>query len=315
MQFIKEGCLQLKNTIFSLSKCFISVDKVLIFIILSIYILIPSLLINHVEIQTEIVLIIFLSSLNVLLFIFIIYLNRKSENRASDIINIKKDLSKVREEVKTLHLQIFSQNSWRMSLIYDQNLKLNDQYSKDDVTVIIPIRNRNDYRLPNALKSLRNQNYNKNLIHIYVIDYDGSTEFIDSLKNICESYSVHYMRIENRSGWNKSKCINIGLRDAITKYVLLSDVDIIFENNYISEAVKELQSNPYSIVRCTFRDSIRDDISATTDIINDYQIIKDKSTFRHELLQRSSADYGKGVIFLLKDFLVKIGGLDEFYTA
>ena len=95
---------------------------------------------------------------------------------------------------------------------------------------------------------------------------------------------------------------------------MLTDVDIIFESNYISQAVRELKSNPYKIIRCVTRDSNEGDISEATDIIKEYQDLKSKTVFRHATYQRASKeDFGKGILFVLTDFLHRIGGLDENY--
>ena len=107
--------------------------------------------------------------------------------------------------------QIKSQNSWTMGLIYDQTLKLNEKYPIDDVTVIIPIKNRYDFRLENALKSLRNQDYRQDLIKIIVVDYDGLLEFINPLKKLCQKFDAKYIRIEERPVWCKSECLNVGI--------------------------------------------------------------------------------------------------------
>src|SRR6185436_330738 len=45
----------------------------------------------------------------------------------------------------------------------------------DDVTVLIAVRNRGDYRLVNALRSIRVQTYPAELVTILVVDYGSES--------------------------------------------------------------------------------------------------------------------------------------------
>ena len=60
----------------------------------------------------------------------------------------------------------------------------------DSVTVIIGIRNRSDYRLRNALWSLRNQNYPSDLVQIIVVDYGSAAEHRIRTLDLCNRFNA-----------------------------------------------------------------------------------------------------------------------------
>jgi predicted glycosyltransferase involved in capsule biosynthesis len=62
------------------------------------------------------------------------------------------------------------------------------------------------------------------------------------------------MRIEGPQRWCKSHCLNIGIWRATSKYVLISDVDIMFTQDYIADAVKLLRDNTTGVVYSVCRD-------------------------------------------------------------
>ena len=169
------------------------------------------------------------------------------------------------------------------------SLKLNKQHRSDnlmasigreDVTVIIGVKNRLDYRITNALKSLRNQTYDQNLIKIILVDYNSNKKLIRKYKKICKKYNTDYVRVSNQPVWSRSHCLNIAIKRTKTKYILTSDVDIIFEKNYIKTVIKKLQIKPYRVIVCKMLDSAKDDINKHTDIIKNYEALKTKAKFR-----------------------------------
>jgi GT2 family glycosyltransferase len=178
---------------------------------------------------------------------------------------------------------------------------------------VIGVRNRRDYRLRNALKSLRSQSYPSSLIRITVVDYGSRLSDIAYLRGLCEEFSADYLRVRRTDDWNRAHCLNIGIKAAKTKYTLTSDVDIVFDKGYIAESIKELRRNPYQIVYGEMWDSLEGQITATTDVMADYHRIKEKCIRRSERNNDYNYTFGMSIITGLTFFFREISGHDEQY--
>jgi glycosyltransferase involved in cell wall biosynthesis len=177
------------------------------------------------------------------------------------------------------------------------------KYEYDDVTVIAAIRDIPDHRIINAFDSIRSQDYPKQLIKIIFVDYSSMKKLIPKYKSLCENYDTEYIRLENKPIWNKSHALNIAIKKANSKYILSTDADIMFEKNYIKEAVKELQRDPYQYILARCLDAPEDAMNET-----DYFKLKVISTYRSDTINR-------GINMTLTHFYHKINGYDEGYTG
>lgn len=174
---------------------------------------------------------------------------------------------------------------------------------RDDVNVIIPVRDRCDHRIVNALRSLRAQHYDPSLIAITVVDYDSRAELISAYRAICDRYGVTYLRVENKPVWCKSHALNIAIRRTSQKYILASDVDIIFEQRYIAEAVAAVRSDPYQVVLARLLDLPEPVIDA-----RDLEALRLVARHRY-----GTSSYAVAIPFALAFFFKHIRGYDEFY--
>ena len=118
----------------------------------------------------------------------------------------------------------------------------------DDVTVVIGVRNRADHRLANSLRSIRGQTYPAHLLRTVVVDYGSEPEHARRTERLCAEHGAAYMRVSGVSVWSRSRCLNVGLRRAATKFVLTSDVDILFSPGYVAGAVGTLRLSSLSYV-------------------------------------------------------------------
>lgn len=206
-----------------------------------------------------------------------------------------------------------SQRRWLLRFVLGGGEQLREKYTKEDVTVIIGVNDKADYRLVNVLKSLRNQDYDQDLINILITDYQSSEEIVAILKEVCKKYNAQYIHVDGFLPWSKSRCINSGIHQVSTKYILIADADTVFESNYIKEAVKPLINDPYQLIYCPWRFTKKGSITEATDIINEYQSIK-KIFDDDSYGSKDFSNRHPGTYFLLTEFLHKINGLDEFYS-
>ncbi len=184
---------------------------------------------------------------------------------------------------------------------------------REDVTVIIGVKNRCDYRIVNALKSLRCQDYDRQLIRIVLVDYDSSQEMIEKFREICARFDARYLRLDNKPVWNKSHCLNIAIRQADTKYLMSSDVDVFFEKNYISACVRRLRDDPFQVLISSFYNTPSGLVDGEIDVLGEYGAIKKLCGFQKTELGLNGA-LNPGINFSLTRFYQHIRGYDEYYT-
>jgi len=180
---------------------------------------------------------------------------------------------------------------------------------KDDITAIVSVKNRCDYRLVNALKSIRLQDYDQKLIRIVVVDYESKKDLILRYMKICKRFDAEYLRIENTGIWCKGHALNVAIKRAETKYILSTDVDMVFEGNYISKGIGELRKDPRQILISKFWCSQKGDITGMVDVAKDYPMLKKAS----KLVSSEFGDLNPGINMGLARFYREIRGYDESY--
>ena len=113
------------------------------------------------------------------------------------------------------------------------------------LTVVLPYKDRDEQRLNNCLYTLFHQTVQPKVL---LVDYGSTPEFQKIVKKVTAEYasSSLYVPIEN---WKKTHANNIGLKKVSTKYVLFSDVDMIYKPNFIETVLKMLEREK-AIVTC-----------------------------------------------------------------
>jgi len=175
--------------------------------------------------------------------------------------------------------------------------------------VIIGIKNRYDYRIVNALKSIRNQDYNQDLIEIVLVDYGSDEKHREYFDSLCQQFKVKGIWIGIDRIWNKSNCLNIGIKNSSSEYLLNTDVDIILNRDYISSCVRVIKENERQAIYCKMLDSHEGGITGEIDVSN-LHTLKSKCFYRN---RGGGFKYGSSIIFLKKIFFEEINGYDEFY--
>lgn len=139
----------------------------------------------------------------------------------------------------------------------------------DSITVVIGIRNRSDYRLRNALWSIRHQSHPPELVKIVVVDYGSSPEHTQEAQRLCENFGAAFWRVSNAKIWSKPKCLNLAIKQVETKFLLSSDVDVIFPDNYIAAAIAALKSRPLAVIYSRMLDLAPDSVELMQRLASD----------------------------------------------
>lgn len=122
------------------------------------------------------------------------------------------------------------------------------KHTSDDITVVIPVRNVEPFRLYHALSSIKRQDYSGGKVHCIVVDYGSVTGKREELEAVAAQMKFEYIYINELGPWNRSRALNIGIRKAGSPFIVSSDVDIIFSPTFLHEAVKLLKVNLYSVI-------------------------------------------------------------------
>jgi len=177
------------------------------------------------------------------------------------------------------------------------------------VSVLIPVRDRYDYRIINLLNSLKFQTYPKELIEIILLDCGSDKSFVPKFNEIRDRFQIKGIQLESH-GWNKSYALNRGIESTSGKYILVSDVDMIFEKNYIAACIEIITSNSLQALYCCSMDSPEGSIVGEIDLAKDYNELKKACSPR---VGAPGFPYGVGILFAPKELVLRVNGYDEFY--
>lgn len=107
----------------------------------------------------------------------------------------------------------------------------------DTVTLIIPIRDRDAWRIEKLVGSLRAQGADPCVV---VVDYGSTKAYAGQYGALCRSMGLEYERMETEGlPWNKCHAINRGVRIAQTEYICTVDVDVYFVSDPISVCISD----------------------------------------------------------------------------
>lgn len=151
------------------------------------------------------------------------------------------------------------------------------------VSVIIPLRNRTGVRLENCLRSLRWQDLEPaESVEIVVSDFGSNAEQRQKAELVVQDHGATVAYMDTDEIWNRSRALNYGIRNAAGKYILCTDVDMIFEPNFLRTLVEEQrQSDDSAFVVCGCRD-LTEDVPEQAWAVDDYSLLKARALFREK---------------------------------
>ena len=207
-----------------------------------------------------------------------------------------------------------SPNSLFVRKIQKENLLTYEDLKtvNNSVNIIIPVRNRFDYRLFNLLNSIQNQTYDSSLIETTIVDFGSDENYSLKYEELKKDFNVTIKKCDKVEEWSRSKALNIGIKNSKSEYILISDYDLIFSSNYIEECIKEIRKKRKSLLWTKFWDSKEGSINHIINIKEYDNYFKD-TDFRTDLSKNS--DYvTKSILFGRADFFKEIRGYDENYS-
>lgn len=174
------------------------------------------------------------------------------------------------------------------------------------LTIIVPIKNTDEYsrdvkRLKELLNSLKNQTIGLDNIEVIVSDLDSSGSYRKKHQAICESFNVRHIYTKTGQTWNISRSRNIGIKNAKSDYVMVTDVDCIFSPSFIETALKIATSE--RIIHCRISDLPQN----YDDALDNFDWMNKVATLR--------ADFAMGGCQIFSRlWAMKVRGYDEAYV-
>ena len=106
------------------------------------------------------------------------------------------------------------------------------------LTMVFGYRDREIDRVKRSLESLSFQTCKD--FHVNFVDYGSQTRNARAVRELTDSLDFcRYFYSDTRGQpWNRSRALNIGVRRSRTKFVLTTDVDMIFAPNFVEEVLK-----------------------------------------------------------------------------
>ncbi|GAA4815374.1 glycosyltransferase family 2 protein [Litoribaculum gwangyangense] len=165
------------------------------------------------------------------------------------------------------------------------------------ITLTLTYRDRDLNIVKNCLKSLKNQS--KSSFKVILVDYGSQKVFSEAIENIAKNY--HFITLiqcpVQGQLWNKSRAINMALKQCDTPYFLVGDIDLIFHPDFIKIA-NNLASKEVTYFKYSF---LSKEESLKIKAFNDYQI------------DFEGNEEITGTTLFPTDVLKEVNGYDEFY--
>jgi hypothetical protein len=182
----------------------------------------------------------------------------------------------------------------------------------DDVTVVLGVRNRMDYRIGNALSSIRAQRGLPGALRIVVVDYTSEPPTGRRLRELCGLHEADYVRVDDAPRWSRSRCLNVGVRRTTTKFLMTSDVDVLLSPDYLADAIGTLRAAPLSVV-CSAMLDLPERSAGSMQRIAETGAALDLARWKRVCTPRLGWPMHPSIIVTFTAFLQLIRGYDEYY--
>jgi predicted glycosyltransferase involved in capsule biosynthesis len=163
---------------------------------------------------------------------------------------------------------------------------------------------RNISRIESHILSLKNQKTSADITSI-ISDMSEDKDIINKLSEICRKNNVTYVNTKSNLIFNKSLCLNIGIKMAEkADYIATIDADILLRNDVIQKCIDNKRKG--NVILCQtfmYNSSVwHKDFDEKS-----FNSVKEDGS----LLSKSG---NGGIQFFSKDWLYKVNGYDERYN-
>lgn len=182
----------------------------------------------------------------------------------------------------------------------------------EKVSVIIPTRFTDEFprstdRIKFCLGSLRNQTIDPQFVEIVIGDLGSEAKYIPLLQESCKQFSARFIHFATREIWNRAKALNLGIRNSspVFKYILATDIDIIFKNICLEKILSSMSDK--RIVVCEVDDLPKMKFPRSFNLQTDLDKL--------EVSKSVGRILGLGICCFPRDWIFKIRGYDEEFKG
>ena len=175
------------------------------------------------------------------------------------------------------------------------------------VSVILPVYNEEKF-ISNCIESLLHQSFPKKEMEILFIDGNSDDRTVSIITRYSRS-DPDFIRVINNPNRTQAYAMNIGIREAKGKYIIRLDAHSDYDEQYISECVRLLETEKYQNVGGIAETCSRTKFGQIVALMMSSRFGVGNSQFRTS----SEGGFVDTVPFgaFRKDYLLEIGGFDE----
>jgi hypothetical protein len=166
------------------------------------------------------------------------------------------------------------------------------------ITIVLTYRNRDLSIVKKCLDSLQNQTQKG--FGLILVDYGSEAVFANQLNDLVQNYTfIKLISCPVQCQlWNKSRSINMALKQTTTPYFLVGDIDMIFREDFMEKLhqLKPLKEAIYFQVGFLSKEES-----------------EQAKQFENYKIKHVSSSEATGVTLFPTDLLKSVNGYDEFY--
>jgi glycosyltransferase involved in cell wall biosynthesis len=124
------------------------------------------------------------------------------------------------------------------------------------LSVVLPIRNRSGVRLENCLRGLRwQEGLSKDDVEIVISDFGSEPQHRDAVQKAAATFGARIQYTAASGLWNRSRALNIGIKQATGHYTMSTDVDMVLAPTFLRTLVEtQEQLGGRGLLLCQSRD-------------------------------------------------------------
>tara|TARA_R110002096_G_scaffold435957_1_gene664550 strand:+ start:3127 stop:4200 length:1074 start_codon:yes stop_codon:yes gene_type:complete len=166
------------------------------------------------------------------------------------------------------------------------------------ITIVLTYRNRDLNIVEKCLNSLSNQSFKE--FKVFLVDYGSPDKSSSALRNLVNKH--HFVELIQcpvaGQLWNKSRAINIALKQCNTSHFLVSDIDMIYHTEFVETL---------NVLKLKY-----DVIYFQVGFLNKFESKLNKPYDDYKINFKSNKE-ATGITFYNTNLLKSINGYNEFY--